>query len=156
MKKILPFIAFAILSCAAFTGCYKQTVYPNSVSATIDSIGFSASGKTAVTYIVDTTQHGYPQMVTISATTNVYIPGTATLPSITLFIPTVPGTYSIPSQAHAIVVTSATGSGGSSAVSGQVIVLTNKSGRVQGDFNFTAADGTNISNGQFTGVLAFY
>ncbi len=154
MKRTLTFAAIAILSCAAFNGCYKQTQYINSIGATIDSIGFTASGTTQVSFYADTSTHN-PTMVDVSGQTTIYTPGTTTQPSIKLIIPNVAGSYSIPSQAKATVVTSATGSGGTAATSGQIVVLSTTSGRLQGNFTFTCADGTKVTNGQFTGIVGY-
>ena len=153
MKKPLLFIAAAILTISTFTGCDKQTEYANSISATIDTMSFSASGKTVVTLIADTTY--YPYVVTVAGQTSLYTPGTAVLPSIKLFVPDAEGTYSIPSQASAQMVTAISGSGGTYAVSGQIVVLSNAKGRLQGNFKFTCANGEVVTNGQYTGIMSF-
>ena len=158
MKKTLPFFAFATIvagiSSAVFTGCYKQTQYPNSISATIDTLAFSASGTSSVYLMADTATHN-PQMDTIYGKTTIYSPGTAVQPSIRFIVPNKEGTYSFPSQATAIVITATSGSGGTMAASGQIVVLNTSSGRIQGNFTFTCADGTTVTNGQYTGIVGY-
>lgn len=156
MKRTLPFIAFALITLFVFTGCYsnKQPLYVNSMSATIDTIPFSASGLDQVSFWADTSTHK-PQVVDINAKTTIYTPGTAVQPTIKLIIPISDGTYQLPSQATAIVVTSASGSTGTMAVSGQIVVLRYAYGRIQGNFSFTCADGTVVKNGQFIGGVGF-
>ena len=156
MKKILLSVAFAVIGLYSFSGCGKQTDYPNSVVATIDTITYNASGMPAVIFHVDTTTHN-PQKVIITSTTNIYIPGTTTEPSITLTLPSDVGYWAIPGSASASVVTSASGSGGSAAVSGWIqAVKKGSDGRFEGTFAFTTADGTVVKGGQFNGILAYY
>jgi len=154
MKKTLLFIAAAILTISTFTGCDKQTVYVNSISATIDTIAFSAYGNTVVTLIQDTAI--YPNPVTVSGQTSIYTPGSAVLPSIKFVVPSLEGTYSIPSQASASIITAISGSSGTYAVSGQIVVLSNANGRLQGNFKFTCANGETVTNGQYTGIMSIY
>ena len=156
MKKILVFVSLAIICLYSFTGCDKQTDYPNSVVGTIDTIAYSASGTPAVIFHADTSTRN-PQMTIITSQTSVFTPGTTTQPSVTLRVPNAEGYYVIPGSATASVVTSATGGGGSAAVSGwiQVDQKTSK-GRFEGKFSFTTADGTTVSSGQFDGTLSYY
>lgn len=154
MKKTLLFIAAAILTISTFSGCYKQTVYVNSISATIDTLSFSAVGTNVVTLIVDTTTPS-PSKVTVFGQTSLYTPGTAVLPSIKFVVPNAEGTYSIPSQATAIIVTAKSGSAGTAATSGQIVVVNNSAGRLQGNFTFTCANGETVTNGQYTGIMSF-
>jgi len=144
MKKILAFVAIAIVSISVLlSSCYKQTEYQPSMAGTIDSIAFAASGTGIVSQVVSGT-------LTMTGTTTIFTPGTTFNPAIKIVVPTAIGTYAINNNASAVVYTSATGSGGSKAVSGQVTVLNNASGKVQGNFTFTTADGTTVTNGQFT------
>ena len=153
MKKTLLFLACAVFSVCTFSGCYKQTVYVNSISAVIDTLSFSAAGTNVVTLIIDTTTPS-PHKVTVSGQTSIYTPGTAVLPSIKFVVPDAEGTYSIPSQATAIITTAKSGSGGTAAVSGQIVVLNNSSGRLQGNFTFTCANGETVTSGQYTGIMS--
>ena len=154
MKKTLLFIAFAIATISAFTGCYKQTDYVNSISATIDTSSFAAAGNTVVSLVVDTTTP-IPNLVTVSGQASLYTPGTAVRPIIKLVVPDAEGTYSIPSQASAVIYTAKSGSNGTVAVSGQIVVLNNASGRLQGNFTCTCANGETVTNGQYTGIMSF-
>ena len=156
MKRTVQLVPLAIIALFVFSGCYsnKQPQYVNSISATIDSISFSAIGSTDVSMYGDTSTHN-PQYVDINGQTEIYIPGTATKPSIRLRIPIVDGTYYLPNNASASVVTSATGSSGTMAISGQIIVLRYAYSRIQGSFNFTCADGTKVTNGQFIGNIGY-
>ncbi len=156
MKKILVFVSLPIICFYFLTGCGKQTEYPNSVLATIDTISYSASGTPAVIFHADTTTHN-PQMTVITSTTSIYTPGTTTQPSVTLRVPNAEGYYAVPGSATASVVTSASGSGGSAAVSGWIQVVEKSStGRFEGKFSFTTADGTTVTSGQFDGTLSYY
>ena len=157
MKNILLFVAFAVTVLCAFTGCYKQTVYPNSVVATIDTIAYNASGDDWVIFRVDTAAANQnPQRVTITSKTKIYTPGTTTQPVINLTMPTALGTYYFPGDISATVVTSATGSDGTAAKSGYITVHRTSGGRFEGTFSFTCVDGTTVTNGGFNGVLAYY
>ncbi len=144
MKKVLILSAIAIISISVFfSSCNKQTDYQPSMAGTIDSIAFSAAG----TGIVATVDGG---TLTMTGTTTIFTPGTAFTPAIKIVCSSANGVHSIaPNGASAIVYTSATGSNGSPAVSGQINVLNNASGKIQGNFTFTAADGTTVTNGQF-------
>ncbi len=156
MKKILVFVSLAIVCLYSFTGCDKQTEYPNSVVGTIDTIAYTASGTPAVIFHADTTTHN-PQMTVITSTTSIYTPGTTTQPGITLRVPNAEGYYAVPGSATASVVTSASGSGGSAAVSGWIQVSEkSSSGRFEGTFSFTTTDGTVVKSGQFDGTLSYY
>ena len=153
MKSILTFITIAIIGSAAFSSCQKYDYNP-SMDATIDTIAFSAVGKPAVTAIVDTTTHN-PQMVTITAKTSIYTPGSAVQPSIEFRIPNAVGTYYMRSTATGRVITSANADTlGSIGTAGQVVVLSNN-GKIQGNFNFSCADGTKAV-GHYIATLDFY
>ncbi len=156
MKRTLPFLIVAIITIFAFTGCYsnKQPVYVNSVSAMIDSLQFNATGSQQAGFLADTATHN-PQLLDIFAKTILYTPGTAVLPSIQLTMPISDGTYSIPGQVSAKIITARSGSAGTTAVSGQIIVIRYAYGRIQGNFSFTCADGTVVSGGQFIGVVGY-
>jgi hypothetical protein len=156
MKKVLAFVSLALICLYSFTGCDKQTEYPNSVVGTIDTIAYSASGTPAVIFHADTTTHN-PQMTIITSKTSIYTPGTTTQPSITLKLPNAEGYYAIPGSANATVVTSASGAGGSAAISGWIqVVQKSTTGRFEGKFAFTTADGTTVTSGQFDGTLSYY
>ena len=156
MKKILLSVALAVLGLYTFTGCGKQTEYPNSVLATIDTIVYNAPGEPAVIFRADTSTHN-PQKVFITSKTNIYIPGTATQPALSIVVPNAVGYYAVPSAATASVVTSATGSGGSAAVSGWVQVVKKYSNnRIEGQFSFVSANGTVVKDGQFNGIYGLY
>jgi len=156
MKKILSSVTLAIICFYSFIGCGKQKEYPNSVLGTIDTIAYSASGTPAVIFQADTNTHN-PQMTIITSKTSIYTPGTTTQPAVTLRVPNAEGYYAIPGNATASVVTSASGSGGSAAVSGWIqVVEKSSSGRFEGKFSFTTADGTTVTNGQFDGTLSYY
>ena len=145
-----------IVGLSAMTGCQKYNYNP-SMAATIDTIGFSAIGQAYVYAIVDTTTHN-PQLVTITGKTTVYTPGTAFQPSIILVVPNIIGNYVITANdttKRAMVYTSATGSLGTAAVSGQINVLNINGGKIQGNFTLTCADGTTVTNGQYIAVESF-
>lgn len=155
MKKILVTVFLAIICLYSFTGCDKQTDYPNSVVGTIDTIAYNASGIPSVIFRADTATHN-PQLVIITSKTNVYTPGTNVQPGITISVPNAIGTYYIGLGATATVVTSAAASG-TAAATGQVVVdQKSSSGRFEGTFNLNCADGTTVKNGQFDGTLSYY
>jgi len=144
MKKILVFSALALIALSMITvGCNKQTDYPPSMAAVIDSISFAASG----TGFVAKLDGG---SLTMTGTTSIFTPGTTFNPSIKIIVASSIGTHTINKDATAMVYTSATGNAGTAAVSGQVVVLNNNSGKIQGNFTFTCADGTTVKNGRFT------
>ena len=158
MKKSLLLFAAAGLLSSGLTSCYKQTEYPNSVVGTIDSIAYNASGDDRVIFHVDTSiANRDPQTTVITSKTKIYTPGTTTQPAITIVVPLGVGTYSVPSQAQVTVVTSATGSAGTQAVSGYITVAKSAaSHRFEGVFSVTCADGTTVTNGGFNGVNSYY
>ena len=151
MKKLLTFIAISIVGISAFSGCQKYDYNP-SMGATIDTMGFTGSGNTNVFAHVDTTTHN-PQIVTIYGTSNVYTPGTAFKPHITLTAPNIIGTYAIDTNSKtrgtAMVYTSATGNTGTVAISGTINILSISGGKIKGNFTLTCLDGTTVTNGQY-------
>ncbi len=86
----------------------------------------------------------------MKGTTTVFTPGTTFTPAVKLVTLTSIGKHPINKDASAIVYTSVTGSIGSAAVSGEIEVLNNANGKVQGNFNFKSADGTTVTGGHFT------
>ncbi len=144
MKRILILASIAVIGISTlFSSCFKQTDYQPSMAGTIDSIGFSASGTG-----INARLNG--DTLFLTGTTKIFTPGTAFNPAIKIMVIKSIGSHTINNDASAVVYTSASGNAGSPAVSGQITVLNNASGKIQGNFNFTAADGTNVTNGQFT------
>ncbi|MFI5196971.1 MAG: hypothetical protein ACHQD8_07760 [Chitinophagales bacterium] len=150
MKSILTFIAIAIVGVSAFTSCQKYDYNP-SMGATIDTMVFSGSGNTNVFAHVDTSTHN-PQLVIISGKSDVYTPGTSFIPRIILTVPNVTGNFIVDTTTktrNAMVYTSATGSAGTVAVSGEIKITSIDGGKIKGSFTLTCADGTTVTNGQF-------
>jgi len=157
MKTILTFIAIAIVGLSTFSGCQKFD-YGARMNAKIDTLTFSASGQQQVIAHVDTTTHN-PQLVIISGNTTIYTPGTSFQPSIVLTVPNVIGTYVIDTSDRtrsAMVYTASTGSAGTVAVSGQIVILNISGGKIQGNFSLTCKDGTTVTNGTYIGIESFY
>ena len=157
MKSILTFIAISIVGVSAFTGCQKYDYNP-SMGATIDTMAFNSTGNTKVFAHVDTSTHN-PQLVIVSATSNVYTPGTAFIPIITLTTPNIIGNYIIDTNnktRSAMVYTSATGNTGTVAVSGEIKVTSIEGGKIKGSFTLTCADGTTVTNGQYIAKEYYY
>jgi hypothetical protein len=152
MNNIAKALAASSLIGLVFTGCQKQTLYTPSVVATIGSnFRFSAVGTAQV---ADSTHAGdYGTTLAVVGLTSEYQPSTAVQPIIRLYIPQRVGTYSINKSCSAQVVTAISGSKGSSAVSGTIVVTGNAAGRIEGTFTFNCADGETVTAGQFYAPL---
>jgi hypothetical protein len=149
MKRILTFIAIAVIGISAFTGCQKYEFSP-SMSATIDTMSFTASGKSNVSAHIDSV--GTLHSLIINGYSDVFTPGTAVKPTIVLTVPNAVGDYTIDTNnntRNAMIYTARSGSVGTRAVSGIVKVFGLDGGNVSGSFSFTCADGTVVTNGKF-------
>ena len=135
---------FALVATLFFASCQKQALYSPSVVATIDSIPFIANGSAAVT--CDSSGSG---SVVITAHSYVIAPGTATQPVMTLLVPRQVGTYTVNQGCSATITTWKTGTSGTAAASGTITVMGIVSGRIEGNFSFTCANGQTVTKGQF-------
>jgi hypothetical protein len=161
MKRILTFVAIiSVTSLSTFTGCLMKTDMAPAMSGVInDTLQFNGTTKTKVYAQVDTTTHS-PQLVVVTGVSNVYTPGTSTLPTVVLTAPHTEGVFTIDTNNNTVrrtrVFTSATGSAGSIAVSGEINILKIDKGQIIGSFSLTCADGTKVTNGQFRAEENYY
>jgi hypothetical protein len=144
MKKLLLFAAVACFILNIFSGCQKDE-YALTTTANIDGMAFKASGANVVL-----TGKGID---TLTATSDVYTPGSTVRPVIVLYIPQRVGTFAIGKEANANVTTATTVAGGVGAISGEVSVLNIENGQMHGSFNFKLGNGMSVTGGHFVGRL---
>jgi hypothetical protein len=144
MNKIyIPVIISIFFLC----GCTKHADNSPAMNAFIDATQLMATGNNIVS-TVNTTAN--PSQLIMTGTSETFSPGTTFAPAIKIVVTTTIGTYNIGTNSSAVAYTPATGSIGTSAIYGQINVVSNGSGKIKGNFNFTCADGTKITNGEFT------
>jgi hypothetical protein len=147
MKRIVRTAFFVAGISAILCSCTKTADNLPGMDAFIDGSQFTASS-TGIVSTINTT--ATPSQLIMTATSSVFSPGTTFNPSIKIMVATTVGSHNINTDASATVYTSTTGTGGVSAIYGQINIVSNASGKIKGDFDFTCADGTKVASGQFT------